>query len=96
MAVSAAAQIITSPVSTTALILKRQDIQLVLDAINAAFTVISIYGLHRLGYPPLTVVMIYSILNAVMYGIYYLTYMRLVRGLASPKTLVPHDLEAIR
>jgi len=75
-----AIQLVVSPVSTIATLLKRQDLQLLLDAICAVVVFLLFYIPHCLQLTGTTVIAIYSIGNALLYLMYYLVYKHLADG----------------
>ena len=67
-----------SPISTIAILLNRQDLQLILDAVRAVSVVLSIYVPYALGWSGLVAVGCYSLSMALLYGAYYVVYKWLV------------------
>jgi O-antigen/teichoic acid export membrane protein len=80
IAVYCALQIIVSPISTAAILLKRQDLQMALDAGRAVLVFVSLWLPHRLHLSPTTAVACYSAVMASTYCVAWAVYARIVRS----------------
>jgi O-antigen/teichoic acid export membrane protein len=78
---SAAAQIIVSPLSNIAVLMKRQDVQLALDALRAGVLVLSLWLPWRLGAGFETTVVVFSLAMFALYCLYFAAYVALARRL---------------
>ncbi|MCP5522046.1 MAG: lipopolysaccharide biosynthesis protein [Verrucomicrobiales bacterium] len=85
VSLSAAAQIVVSPLSNIAILMKRQDVQLLLDGLRAVAVVVSLWLPWRLGADFLTATAIFSLAMLVLYGLYFAVYVTLARQLAATR-----------
>lgn len=79
MTPAACAQFIVSPVSTLALVMERQDLQLSGDGLRAALIVGVFVTCHALGLSALHAVTAHSLAMSLAYGAYLLLYWNLAR-----------------
>ncbi|MCP5525605.1 MAG: oligosaccharide flippase family protein [Verrucomicrobiales bacterium] len=84
LSLPAAAQVVVSPVSNLAVLMKRQGIQLALDAARAIVVVLSLSLPWRFGASPQTAVATFSTATLTMYAVYFAAYMALARRLRGP------------
>jgi O-antigen/teichoic acid export membrane protein len=82
LAVSMAAQILVSPISNIAVLLKRQGLQCGLDAVRAVVVVLTFWLPARMGLTAIYAVAWYAGSMTVLYGGYYLTYRWLAKRVA--------------
>lgn len=76
-------QFIVSPVSQTAMILERQGIQLLVDAIRLVLVILALAGSYVLNAPPWAAVLALSAATTVMYVAYYFVYRTLLESAAT-------------
>jgi O-antigen/teichoic acid export membrane protein len=79
MTPAACTQFIVSPISTLALVMERQDLQLSGDAIRAALIVAVFMVAHRYGLSALQAITIHSLAMTLTYAGYFLLYRSLAR-----------------
>jgi O-antigen/teichoic acid export membrane protein len=89
-----AAQLVVSPVSNLAVLLRRQDLQCALDLLRVFVILPSLTVPHLLGATVTQTVACYSISMFGLYGVYYAAYARLARRLGdhSPLANTPSRL----
>jgi O-antigen/teichoic acid export membrane protein len=85
MTLFCAAQLVVSPVSNLAVLLRRQDLQCALDALRVLVIVPSLVVPHLLGATVTQTVACYSLSMFGLYGIYYAVYAHLARSLPNPQ-----------
>ncbi len=82
LSVGCAAQVVVSPLGTVPVIVKRQDVQLVLDAVRAILVAAALILPGRLGGHDATVAVgLYSAAMCLVYGITYIACHRMLVGL---------------
>jgi len=86
LAVSASAQLLVSPISMVAILLKRQDVQLGMDVVRVAAVVAVLCIPPMLHASGTLTVAVYALAMAALYCMYFFTYRRLTFGLAEKKT----------
>ncbi|MCL4178125.1 MAG: oligosaccharide flippase family protein [Verrucomicrobia bacterium] len=82
LAFSCAAQMLVSPVSNIAVLTRRQGFQLGLDLLRVMGVGLSLWGSFRLGATATQAVAAYAGTMLLLYGIYFLSYRRMARGLS--------------
>ncbi len=87
LAISCSAQLIASPISMVAVLMKRQDIQLVLDIVRVVAVAAALCLPPLAGASATLTVAAYSIVMALLYLMYYIVYRQLARSLAMTRTL---------
>jgi O-antigen/teichoic acid export membrane protein len=85
MTIFCAAQLVVSPVSNLAVLLRRQDLQCALDALRVLVIIPSLVVPHMLGATATQTVASYSLSMFGLYGVYYAVYAHLARSLVSSK-----------
>lgn len=79
----AAAQIVVSPLSNIAILMKRQDVQLALDALRGGAVLLSLWLPWRLGAGFETAVAVFSLAMLALYCLYFAAYVELARRLTA-------------
>jgi O-antigen/teichoic acid export membrane protein len=79
MSLYCAAQMVVSPASNLAVLLRRQDVQCSLDLLRVLMVVPALLVPHRFGASATQTVACYSLAMLAMYGVYYAAYSRLAR-----------------
>jgi O-antigen/teichoic acid export membrane protein len=82
LALPAAAQIVVSPISATAVIMKRQDLQLWLDGLAAVATFSTLLVMWASGASATWAIGGYALVMTALYGVYFLVYRHLACTLA--------------
>lgn len=82
LSVSCAAQLIVSPIATIAILRQRQDIQFALDAVRMVAVVLAVWLPSRYAAGGGVAVGCFAAVMTVLYGVYYLAYLRLAQGCA--------------
>ena len=82
LAISCSGQLLTSPVSTVAILTGRQDLQLALDAIRTVLVVGALWAPAALGASALFTVGTYAASMTILYVVYFTTYRRLANTAA--------------
>jgi len=77
----AAANLVTNPITNVTIVMRRQDVQLWLDAVRMVLVTVSLILPHRLGYSGLTAVTCYSVAMTVVYLITFLVCRNLASSL---------------
>jgi lipopolysaccharide exporter len=80
LSISCGAQLIVSPVSTIPILRQRQDLQFALDALRMVAVVLAVWLPSRYGAGGTVAVGCYAAVMTAIYGISYLTYLRLANG----------------
>jgi O-antigen/teichoic acid export membrane protein len=85
MALFCAAQLVVSPASNLAVLLRRQELQFALDLLRVLVVVPSLVVPHLLGATVTQTVACYSLCMFGLYGVYYAVYAHLARHLGNPQ-----------
>ncbi len=98
MAVSCAAQLVVSPISSITIMMQRQDLQFAVDAVRTVLVLLAIWVPAHWGRSAMVAVGCYVVVQTLLYGLYFVVYCRLARTCSmssAPRSALVEDLEDV-
>jgi O-antigen/teichoic acid export membrane protein len=85
LSLHAAAQLVVSPISNIAILMERQDLQMVADVIRCVVVFLSFLVPHRLGYSATVAIACYAVTMLLVYAGSFIMYRRIAHSARSPR-----------